>query len=611
MRAEKVSGLADSLYEGKSRRVQQQLKQHFDLAMERDAIKWNNVVTKKDGQRRVAQFHEDRDEYVNHMIQAADGGTLERAQAMWSARLESIKPYMGPAEFVKLRDQVRDTVKFKRAWNDITGEGEFDPSGYMDLNPDQLSQLQGRHRAMQRENLRQLQIRQADRITALVPRLEDSLASARQEGVPMDGTDEALNDLSSQGQKGAELAAQYREQFSRSYTVWDTLDSVKHQPFAQQLQAVESLRPEAGSEGYRADMEMYQAARKLTVQKAKAFAADSAGYVQVEAEKRAAAALDPWVGETERQRGVIKASMELQRELGAPEPKILPKQQAQTFKDNFERADGQGKADFLTGLSAQYGDYDTQVLHEMGLGMDYTFAAEAYMDDPFLGRKMLAVMDLKESEIAIDPATAKDIGADIDAAFFVGGMGELQRSLGALTGNPNHFLLADKLHAVTRKYALANGDASKAMNEVWLNRFNILIDDDVLIYTPKSVDADDVADRLRAYRERLPDDLAVFKDGVWKNSHDSSGYVLVLPHGGTAMARDGQVVVVHDEDLEGVNSAFHHTCRYARFRTGYVHRGCQGATGLGRGHGGQCCERARLDHAQTGCGRCGDNQGER
>ncbi|WP_285907657.1 hypothetical protein [Pseudodesulfovibrio pelocollis] len=546
-RAEKVKSLTESLYEGKSRRVQEKLKQSFEMASERDDIKWRNIVNKRDSANRVARYHEDTDVYLNHMIQAGDDDAYQKAAELWNGRLEAIRPHMSVTEFSRLRERHQDTVKYKRAWRSVSGDGEFDPTPFMDLGPDQVSQLEARHYAVAREKQRVIQERQVDRANALVPQIEDSLASAMTEGVPMDGTDGMLAELASLGERGAELAARYRERFSRSARVWNTLDAVKHSPFADRMQMMETLRPNPGSSDYRADMEMYQYAGQLVAQQAKAFQDDPAGYVREDAMRRARNAADPWVADEDLQPLVLRASMDLQTELGAAEPKVLGTNQAKEMKDSFERADGQGKADILNGLST-LGEYQRQGLAEMGLGYEHTFAAEAYMDDPFLGRRLLDVMSLKESDISVDPETATSIKKDVGAAYF-SGPGEFFRQVYLLTGNAAHLKMNDQLHAMTAKVALAGGDANKAMDQLWNDRFDFVTDDDVLIYTPKDIDAEGVAGRLRAYRRDLPDDLAAFRDGVWKNSADGGGFVLVLPHGGTAMARDGEVVVVGYDEL--------------------------------------------------------------
>ncbi|MBI9078299.1 MAG: hypothetical protein JEY79_01005 [Pseudodesulfovibrio sp.] len=549
-RAEKLKALSDSLYEGKSGRVQEKLKNHFELASERDGIKWTAIVNKKDSTQRVARFHEDTDEYLNHMIQAPTDEAHAKAQGMWDARLEAIKPHMAPAAFVQMRDRHRDNVKFKRAWGKITGESEFDPTPFMDLNPDQLGQLEARHHGIKRDNERKFREHQVDRTNVLLPRLEDSLASAMNEGVPMDGTEDMLRELGGLGERGAAIKTKFEGQFSRAYRARDTMDSVKFKPFSEQMQMVETLRPEPGSDGYQDDMAMYQRAGQMVMQRAKAFQGDQAGFVQPEAERRAREAADSWVKDEDLGPFVLRASMDLQKEFGAAEPKVLSTGQAKGLKDKYERADGDGKAEILQGLGG-YGEFDRQALAELGLGLGHTFMAEVYMDDPILGRKALDVAAMKESDIAVSPEVATSIKKDIGSAFHEG-PGELFTQLYNLTGNPAHQELSKQLYDMTMKMGLAGGDASGAMARLWNDRFEFLADDDVLIYTPKDIDADDVAGKLREYRRSLPEEFGAFKDGVWKNADNGTGFVLVLPHGGAAMSRDGKIVVVGYDELDSL-----------------------------------------------------------
>lgn len=547
-RAEKVRQLADSIYEGKSQRVQEKLKDQFAMVMERDGIKTKAAVHKRDGQRRVAQFHDDTDQYINQMIMAPDDQSYDNASAMWNARLESIQPYMDPVSFTKLRDGYRDQVKFQRAWNGTTGEGEFDPSQFMDLSPEQLGRLEARHHAVARENQRLAMEHMQDRANILLPKLQDSLASAMTTGVPMDGTEDMLAELKTLGEAGAAKEAELRAQFNGANRVWDTLDAVKYRPFSEQMAAAETLRPEPGGDNFIADMELYQAATKKVVQEAKRFEADPAGYVRGEAERRARAAADPWVKDEDLEPYVLRASMNLQREYGVRQPRVMSTVQAEGLRDGFERADGQGKADILSGLTGQYGEYDLNALEEMGLETDHLFAAETYLSDPFLGRRLLDITSIKESDISVAPAAAKDIRKDVDAEYF-SGMGALFNGWYQLTGNRGHLEMSSKLHSLTTKAGLAGGDGGDAVRKIW-GRFDYVVDDDVMIYTPQDTDAENVAERLRSYRRQLPDEYAAFRDGIWKNSSDNTGYVLLLPVGGTAMADEqGNVIVVRDEDL--------------------------------------------------------------
>nr|WP_321974329.1 hypothetical protein [Pseudodesulfovibrio indicus] len=542
--------MAESIVEGKSSRVRESLREKFDLAMETDATKWKAIVTKRDSANRVARFHEDMDECLNHMIQAKDEASYAKAKAMWEGRMDAIQPYMSVGEFSRLREATADKVKFRRAWNGQTGEGEFDPSGYMDLSPEQVSQLEGRHYAMARERERLTAERQVDRMNTLLPRLEDSLSSAMEDGVPMDGTEDMLRELATLGERGAEASAKYRAQLGRAATAWSVMDSVKHRPFSEQLAAVEALRPEAGADGYRADMELYQRAGQHVQEKARAFQADPAGFVREEAERRARNAADPWVADDDLEPFVVRASLAVQRELGEREPKLMPTAQAKSVKAEYERADGDGKAQILQQVFT-YGDNSRQALKELDLGLEHTFLAEMYMDDPILGRMALDIASMKASDIAVDPAVAKDIKKEIDDAYYAG-PGDIFMQLYSLTGNPKWGEMSKGLHDATLKMALATGDANTAMDRMWNNRFDSFSNHDVRIFTPKSVDADDVAAKLQAYRASLPPELAAFRDGVWKNSDDGSGFVLVLPHGGQAMAVDGKVRVIGYDELEDI-----------------------------------------------------------
>jgi hypothetical protein len=551
-RAERVKVLADTTFEGKSHRVQEKLREKFDLAAETDAVKWKSIVLKKDAANRVAKFHEDTDVYQNQMIQAKTDEEFAKAKALWEGRLAAIQPYMSTVEFSNLRDRSRDQVKFKRAWSSLTGEGEFDPKPYMDLNPDQVSQLEGRHHALARERERKVVEHQVDRINVLMPRLEDSLASAMQEGVPMDGTEDMLKELAGLGERGAAMESRYRAQLGRAARVRDTLDAVKHQTFPDQMQAVETLKPEPGAENYRADMEMYQRAGQRVMQDAKAFQADPAGFVREEAEQRAQMALDPWVEDADRERFVVHASMDLQRERGAVEPKVLSTGQAKGLKDQYERADGDGKAELLTSISATYGDMDQKALDEMGLDDANAYGAELYMDDELLGRKVLQALSFKEDDITVSPEERKTIKQDAQAAFF-DGPGEYFQKQYELTMNPRYQEMSRNLLSAAIKYGLVVGDGAKAVKEMWGNKLDTVITDKMQVMVPKDVDAEDLEMRLKNWTwHSLSYDNPFSKYGTWVTSSDRAGFVLSLPTGEVMKDAEGKQVVVTYDDLNAM-----------------------------------------------------------
>ena len=181
-------------------------------------------------------------------IRSADGEEHVASMAGLDVFMESHKPFMNDVAYAQKWNSVHDTIKFKRAFNSITGEGEFDSTPFMDLNPNQVGQLEARHHGLKRESEREFREHQADRANVLLPRLEDSLASARNEGVPMDDTEEMLAELGGLGEIGAAKEAQSRAQLGLAANAWNIMDSVKNRPFGEQMQMAETLRPEPGSE---------------------------------------------------------------------------------------------------------------------------------------------------------------------------------------------------------------------------------------------------------------------------------------------------------------------------------------------------------------------------
>lgn len=552
-RKERVGSLAESVYQGKSGRVQERLRYAFERNAETDDARWQAIVTKKDSAKRVARFKVDMDSYLNQMTQAETDEDFAKAQNLWQGRAEAIKPHMSPAAFITMQDKVSDYVGFTRAWNRQTGEGEFDPKPYKDLQPEQMGRLQVHHYALARERERKAAEHQADRLNVLLPRLEDSLASATTTGKPMDDTEDMLAEVGGLGKRGARAAAEYQAQFDLSATAWNVTDSVKHQPFDVQLAAVETLRPEPGSENYRSRMQMYERTAGAVAKRAKAFYADPAGVVRGEAEQRVGhVATDPWIADEDRERMTVRASMDLQREWGNSDPRVLTAGQAKQLKSQYEQANGDGKAQLLGGMAAQYGELSEKAVREMGLDYANTYAAGVYMEDEDLGRKVLQAMSIKEGDISISPEERKAVKRDAEEAFY-DGPGEFFRRQYVLTGNPRYQEIGKNMLSAVTRYGLVTGDGTKAVKEMWGDRFDTVLTDHMQLVLPKDVSERKLETGLRNWvRQALPYGSPFSKEGMWVSSSDGTGFVLSLPSGKTLEDDSGKPRVVTLDELDAL-----------------------------------------------------------
>ncbi|NDV19216.1 hypothetical protein GO013_07260 [Pseudodesulfovibrio sp. JC047] len=554
-RSQDVKALVDGIKGGIHHRASDFLTNDFERTMQRDARHTRAFIDKRDGEMRLATMPEGMDVRMNKAIQAADGEKYQAARKELEGYVTSFQPFMSEGAFAKTWNSTMDAVDYKRSLRMVQGMAErgevFNPEPFMHLSPNQAASVEATYRAAVREQERTVAQRQIDRGTVLLPRLQDSLASAMETGIPMDGTETMLAELATLGEQGAAKAALLQSQFNRTARVADSLNAVKNKPFSDQFAMVETLKPEPGSDGYVADMEMYRSAGQMVQQRYTAFQADQAGFVRKDAENRARAAADPWVKDEDLEPFVVQASMALQRELGAVEPKVLTSAQAKGLKDQYERANGDGKAKMLQQISA-YGEYSRQALAELDLGLGHTFMAEVYMDDPVTGRKVLDIASMKMSDIVVDPVEKKSITKDVSDAYF-GGPGDVFMQLYRVTGNPKYTRMNQELYDMTLKMGLADGDGTGVMDQLW-GRFETVADENVLIFTPAEMDADDVADKLREMSRRLPPEMEAYRNGVWKNSEDGKGFSLVLPLGGGVMHRDGKPVVVTYDELDMIDS---------------------------------------------------------
>ncbi|WP_172677098.1 hypothetical protein [Salidesulfovibrio brasiliensis] len=526
-RAEAVQKLRERTLQGVSGRVSRRLTPLFEQAAVKDGVTFGREVQRRRGEHHKARFLEDRDLLVNTVINA-QGEQREQARQHLDERLQGIAPYMAETEFARMRDATHDLVTFESARRDIpamVAEGRaFDPEQYAGLNPAQVSQLDAVYRGEVRRVKREREEFQRDRLAALSPLLEDSLASAMTEGTAMDGTEEMIAELGGLGERGQELAGAYAEQFARVSHVWDVLDSVKDRPFGEQRAAVEVLRPEPGAQGYRADMDMYERAVSQVQQKAKAFADDPAGFAMPEAMRRA----ENSGVEEDDLAGRAALVLQVQKELGAEYPRILPKEQAARLKEKFRNDDADGKAGLLLEVE-HYGDHTRQVLTELGLSHAENFAAMLYLRDKQVGRKVLRAASMKLDELGADKEVAKTVRADLNPEFYSGSMGEVLTKQARLTGDPAYSRMAKELEDLTLKAAMVDGDAEEALESLW-GGFSFLTDEELAVaWMPKEHDEDEVEDGLRILRARMGKNSPALHDCVWKNAEDGDGFVLVHP----------------------------------------------------------------------------------
>lgn len=412
-----------------------------------------------------------------------------------------------------------------------------------------------------REAEREREQLQRDRIAVLSSDLEDSLSSVLETGTSMPETAGMIAELSRQGRRGAEMADEYRQRFGLIDTAWAVVAENRFQPFAEQMRAVESLKPEPGSRGYKARMAVYEHAAKLVHTNAKAFDKDPAAFVAGEVMRRAqASGIDP---QREPLRGV-RVSMDLQRELGAVQPQVFPKHMAADLRAKFEAADAAGKIG-LVGALDQYGEFKPQALAELKLSPQHHFAASlASVVERPLAEKVMRVADMKPQDIGLDSDSAREVRRTVNSDFYESGMGAVLRAQVQLTGQPKYAAQAKALEDLTVKLALAEGDAPQAMEELW-DRFATVVDDDFgAVWMPPGVDADLVEDRLTTYRAQLrPEEIDYGALGmlgtdltrcVWKNSADGTGFALMDPVTGTVLSRGGEPLVVPFEEVEAIGS---------------------------------------------------------
>lgn len=143
-RKKDVDAMRERILGSVSRRVRNSLEQRFMLGSEESEIRFRGEVTKKDAEIRIARGKAQEDWLVNGAIMAGS----EEEYAAWTSKagayLETLKPFLSPADYERKRNEVEDSILMGRARKRIEASGGlFNESDYRELDPDKVFRLQG------------------------------------------------------------------------------------------------------------------------------------------------------------------------------------------------------------------------------------------------------------------------------------------------------------------------------------------------------------------------------------------------------------------------------------------------------------------------------------
>ena len=389
----------------------------------------------------------------------------------------------------------------------------------------------------------------------VLARLPDVTASIQALGD--DGGVDVVGDLLALGL--VEEAEAARQSVDLAWKLYGTAHAAGTSLMAQ-AEALEAEFPvQAGSEGAAEIIRAREEARRMVAGKVKAFGADPAGYVAA----RVAEGLPENAPDIYR----VRTSVELQRDVAAGIPGFRPRvfsgAQAAAIREEFERADADGRLQTLMDLS-RLGEFEEQALGELGIDGAAMLARDVLQaNSAMVGEARVLVEGFASDAKPVLPAEdLKEIKEDFQDELEGSDAWQALAEYARL--QPQNSALRSRMAAMRKGLeaaALRYGDAEKAV-EVLDKTYASGGGDDVLGYWRRdrlSMDPDDVAARLRAYRtpERLREFLEshrgafespelfeefvqdVAEGGVWTPEGES--FVLVDPTSGLVLTgADGE-----------------------------------------------------------------------
>lgn len=388
------------------------------------------------------------------------------------------------------------------------------------LNVSQRRQVENGYEASFRRSLadidaREKEMRQTNQ-AALAPRVDNAVAETEMIGAASDAPTRA--DFAAAYEP--DVAEQKWTQFQGAVETAQAVNTIRTMTPEEQRVVVAAQMPEPGAPDYADQLRQYQVIAQASEQNLKERAADPFGYTM---------RVDPAVGRAwqraetpEQVSDAMTFTMQAQQRLGIPEqqrriiPQSMAKDAVTAWQDEqlpqADRIQGPAKAVFATASAAQRGAVFDQLV-DAGLPSESAavFRAMERGDDGAANRLARAAMvdpgklpepksDMKPAEIdsaIVDQVFGKDTLGD---ALYGTAAGVAENDGRAM----DDYLLAKK--AIRLEMASNGGDIDAAIAVVQRDLFGdvaLKTDTDMTIAVPTAVDAEAVADGLRAQSGRV------------------------------------------------------------------------------------------------------------
>jgi hypothetical protein len=491
-----------------------------------------------------------RDDYDNMVDQYVSTGAIRADHA----------PKLKQAFGLKLNEGLFE--KDMRDSGPDVAIGKLNSGGYTNLDEtqrgrmlDKAEQRKDRLAAQAEADQRKYEAEQNRTARLLASKADDSIATMAEIGEegPLDiegrlrglGTEQALD-----------LADKYRDQKRVAMDTFKVVKGFDHMPLMDQADEVKRMfTVSPGESGAKERIHAGDMAERVVNERIKRFSADPVAYVQPMVE----AIQMP--GASQEERTAVSFSIQQEMAKGVPgfAPKIFGTDQAKNFGESWATMKPDERLGFTESLNG-LGRYKGQAIAELGLGAGAQFAVAAHGADVkniILARTLIQAADMKESDIPGTPAEKDAIKKSTNAALETNDVMKALITVGRYQPqNSSHLAFVSELQKGLVNTALASGDSKKAI-EILNNTYDAVSQDNLAqIFYPKSsglkpAQIESALDTIRKSKaaewvksgepllqgkildERVRD---LQQRGVWVNSPDGNGFVLLHPTTGLAVA---------------------------------------------------------------------------
>ncbi len=498
-RADDVNALSENIQDGLSDNAKRALQDTLKQAVSADEIRFNGETFKKEGQYRVGEWEQNKDEYTYGYVFAKTDEDREVQRQKIQAKIQTLTPFMNPEVAAKYEQKFFNTLDFNRFSEEIPdrlsqGLG-FDEERYKGIiSPQQILQLRAKYKSEKSS----LKSKVTSEYNELIQKHDTIYVNK--------GIDDGLADkIERMGDP--KLAAQIRADDTVRKVVYDASvvagadlpdDNLgeRYNKIRSQLQ-YDKDDPLAFEKQKALDM-----VDRMEVAQAKAMNNDPTTIVNQYIKKSDTETNSQWASR------VKEKTVEL---TGSNDAKwnVLTKGQQQAFKDDITGAQKRGDGEEVKALMEQldsYGEFKHKVLSEIGLNGDMHIAMTAK------GNKQDAIFYLSQQK------NAKSVNKDYDYDEFEDDINALpfvvflQDKVARFPSDAN-IKMRDDIIELAHKWKAYGGDfgtlfdhynpaRSKRINGILSQGIDPDVFDNKANTLLKNVDWDPYISQTRANRER-------------------------------------------------------------------------------------------------------------